>query len=168
MKTIVNTDVTNILEQLISEYVQLHTLPTPGNIKYHDFIATQIPTKDVPHKAVDNIHHICTLTDTRLSTVTSLLNANSCTNAICYAPYSSMSWHTNSDTEGTRTYYIYSKRRSVFRYKNPITGLVHNDEDNIGWTARSFTIDKQKPLWHTIWSEGYRFAFGFNSHNKLL
>ncbi len=168
MKTTVNTAVTAILEQLISEYLQSNTLPISGNVKYHDFIATTIPANDVPHRSDNSIRHICLLSDARLTAATDLLGANSCTNAICYAPYSCMPWHTNSDLEGTRTYYVYSKRRSIFRYKNTDTGLIHNDEDNIGWTARSFKIDKQQPLWHAIWSEGYRFAFGFNSYNKLL
>lgn len=168
MKTIVNTEVTSILQTIISEYIQTYTLPESGNIRYHDFIAAAIPTIDVPHKRVYNIDHLCKLTDDRLLSATNLLSAYTCTNAICYAPYSSMPWHTNSDLEGIRTYYIYSKKRSIFRYRNVENGLIYNDEDNSGWTARTFKINKQEPLWHSIWSEGYRFAFGFNSHNKLL
>jgi hypothetical protein len=165
MKTTVKPEVTNILQQIVSEYIQLHTLPKPGAIKYHDFITMTIPERDIPHKRVDNIHHLCSITDSRLATATAILGAHTCTNAICYAPYSSMPWHTNSDLEGTRTYYIYSKKRSVFRYKNIENGLIYNDEDEYGWTARTFKINKQTPLWHTVWSEGYRFAFGFNSYN---
>jgi hypothetical protein len=165
MKTTINTSVTNILETIISDYIQASILPPVGNIKYHDFIATTLPTTDVPHKSTPSIAHLCSLDDKRLAEATALLPAHTCTNAICYAPNSSMPWHTNSDLEGERTYYIYSKKRSIFRYKSVHNGLIYNDEDNIGWTARTFKINKHAPLWHTIWSEGYRFAFGFNSYN---
>lgn len=168
MKITVNSAVTEILHTIISDYVQTSTLPPIGNVKYHDFIATALPSADVPHKSTSSIAHLCSLDDRRLAEATALLGAHTCTNAICYAPYSNMPWHTNSNLEGMRTYYIYSKKRSIFRYRSVENGLVYNDEDDIGWTARTFKIDKNVPLWHTVWSEGYRFAFGFNSHNQSL
>ena len=88
-------------------------------------------------------------------------------NSIVYPPMSTMPWHTNSNNKGTRTYYTYTESEGLFRWVDPNTGITHTDVDNIGWTCRSFYIREVEPfLWHTIWSEGVRFAFGFNTHNK--
>lgn len=85
------------------------------------------------------------------------------TNALVYNPMSHMAWHTNSNVEGYRHYYTFSTKQSIFRWKCPITSEINNEVDSVGWTYRVFKITKEQLLWHTIWSEGIRFAFGFNT-----
>jgi hypothetical protein len=73
-----------------------------------------------------------------------------------------MLWHTNSDDPGTRIYYTYSNKLSIFRYIDKDTGQIVDDIDNVGWTARKFDItDESNPFWHTIWTSSLRFSFGF-------
>jgi len=84
------------------------------------------------------------------------------TNSIVYPPNSVMKWHTNADNIGIRRYFVFTAKPGIFRYQCPISGKIIDDEDNIGWTGRQFVISKKNPLWHTIWSPGVRFSFGFN------
>jgi len=89
-----------------------------------------------------------------------------CTNHIVYPPMSIMKWHTNSNNPGLRTYYTYGVKESIFRYIDK-NGNIIDDYDNKGWTVRRFKVDQENLLWHTIWSEGTRFAFGFNETTNL-
>lgn len=91
-----------------------------------------------------------------------------CSNAVAYPPMSFMPWHTNSDSAGLRTYYSYSQKESLFMWVHPETKETHVETDNIGWTCRSFIVPSTKDLklWHSVWSEGVRFAFGFNRYRK--
>lgn len=68
-------------------------------------------------------------------------------------------WHTNSDVEGFRIYYI--KGKGIFKYIDE-HGNQHLSHDNPeGWTCRKFKVVKDKPLWHSVYAEGTRYAFGF-------
>ena len=102
------------------------------------------------------------LTEQQGARLASAFGFSRCTNYIAYPPNTIMAWHTNSDTPGVRTYYIYTERPGIFRYIDE-SGDTVDDYDNVGWTARSFKINPEKPLWHTVWSQGLRFAFGFNT-----
>ena len=93
-----------------------------------------------------------------------ILDAKECTNAVLYPPNSIMDWHTNRDSIGERIYYVYNLKRGVFKYVDPDTKEIVVDYDNPGWTCRRFKIEYDRPLWHSVWSEGKRFAFGFNTH----
>ena len=88
-----------------------------------------------------------------------LVGAKKFSNALIYAPNSFMSWHTNINNIGTRHYYTYTTKESIFRYIKD--GEIIDDIDNIGWTARSFEIKEDEPLWHTVYTNGIRFSFGF-------
>lgn len=101
-----------------------------------------------------------------LADIAKIGNFDQCTNAVLYPPLSMMDWHTNSDISGTRTYYTYTLKEGLFRWLNTETGQIHIDTDDIGWTCRRFVIPKSgKHLWHSVWSEGVRFAFGFNTYH---
>lgn len=84
------------------------------------------------------------------------------TNAMVYPPHSFMQWHTNSDEEGERTYFVFTVRSGKFVYIDPDTGERKEDYDAVGWTQRVFNVDAKKPLWHCVWADGMRFSFGFN------
>jgi hypothetical protein len=89
-----------------------------------------------------------------------------CTNAVLYPPMSMMDWHTNSDISGVRTYFTFTLKEGLFRWVDPITKEIHIDTDDIGWTCRRFKIPmSENHLWHSVWSEGVRFAFGFNTYD---
>jgi len=99
--------------------------------------------------------------DNLLDKVCSLLGATAITNSIVYPPNTLMGWHTNNDRGGRRIYYTFTIDESVFLYKDIESSKVIEDFDDKGWTVRSFDIDKRNPFWHSIWSEGIRFSFGF-------
>jgi hypothetical protein len=89
-----------------------------------------------------------------------LLGAKMITNYILYPPNSVMHWHTNSDMEGTRVYYTHNDGDGIFKYIDS-DGNHQLDYDEKGWTCRTFQITKEDPLWHTIWTNSNRYAFGF-------
>jgi hypothetical protein len=163
MKNNVDTTITNILSKVIKENRDKLNLVSKDNHSLEEFISLP-PPKEEKNKASKFFIQLCDLeTDSNIQHVVQLLGATRCTNAIIYPPNSIMEWHTNSDNEGLRTYYVYTQRKSIFRYVDPTTNKIINDYDNIGWTCRSFRIDKKVPLWHCVWSEGIRFSFGFNT-----
>jgi len=94
--------------------------------------------------------------------VIKLLGAYECTNTMYYTPNSCIDWHTNSDNEGTRIYILFTSKPGIFRYKDPTTGEIVDDYDNVGWTQREFKVDKENPLWHCVYAPATRFAYGFN------
>jgi len=102
--------------------------------------------------------------DVRIKEIQKLLSADKCTNAIMYPKNTIMDWHTNADIVGERAYIIYTKEPGIFRYRDPKTKEIIDDIDNVGFTGRIFPIGKTKEdlLWHTVWSPGKRFSFGFN------
>lgn len=102
----------------------------------------------------------------RLLKVQKIIGADSLTNWSVYPPNSIMGWHTNSDDPGIRSYYTFSLNESIFRYVDK-NGNIIDDYDNKGWTVRRFEVGSENLLWHTIWSEGIRFAFGFNKKTDL-
>lgn len=85
-------------------------------------------------------------------------------NACVYSPSGAMYWHTNADSPGQRTYYTFSLGDSVFKYRDPETGLLHEEWDDKGWTARTFIIPEETPFWHCVWTSARRFSFGFSSN----
>jgi hypothetical protein len=94
--------------------------------------------------------------------VCGILGADECTNTAYYTKNGCIEWHTNSDIPGTRVYIIFTTIPGIFRYKNPVTGEIIDDSDNIGWTQREFKVEKENPLWHCVYSPAPRFAYGFN------
>ena len=90
------------------------------------------------------------------------LDASCCTNTLFYSQGSFIDWHTNSDDPGIRTYILYTSKPGIFRYKDQTTGEIVDDLDFVGWTQRSFKVDKENLLWHCVYSPAPRFAYGFN------
>jgi hypothetical protein len=160
-----NTLVIKELENVISKHRhKIVFTEQPGNT-FAEFSAMVRPNKDVPVVAADRNYRITDLEDSSLQKATELLGADKCTNAFIYPPNTILDWHTNSNDPGTRTYYTYSIKQSIFKYIDLDTGATVLDEDLIGqWTCRSFLITAEKPLWHAVWSEGVRFAFGFSTY----
>lgn len=99
--------------------------------------------------------------------VCDLLGAYECTNTMYYAPNSCIDWHTNSDNEGKRVYILFTNKPGIFRYRDPNTGEIIDDYDNVGWTQREFKVTKSAPLWHCVYSPGPRFAYGFNVNDNI-
>ena len=72
-----------------------------------------------------------------------------------------MSWHTNSDTIGKRVYitYVDQINKSGFKYFDG--SEIVNSVDTEEITVRAFDIEKEKPLWHAVYSNCNRYSFGF-------
>lgn len=158
-----NDTVIGLLSTLIKNRKSFITLPTdyPKHSLEH-FLKIKKPIDNVQSSVNTPGVMFAPFDSEELQSCMKVLNASSCTNAFVYAPKSIMSWHTNSNLKGYRTYYTYTLGTAVFRYVDPITGAVENSFDNAGWTVRRFKIDEENLLWHTIWTEKMRFAFGFN------
>lgn len=162
MKLPINEKVCILLKKVIQ--TSGFRIPNCDNKTVEDFLKIEVPTINVDRDCDLNANHIRGPSNKLVSAAGHLLGADQCTNAILYPPMSIMSWHTNLDMPGLRTYYTYTEGRAIFRYY--LNGEYYEDEDNIGWTARQFVIDPEKPLWHTIWTEKPRYAFGFNTAFK--
>lgn len=155
---------TDILKGIILENISSIRFPANMPTKsFEDFTSNKIPAGNIDRETLPNSTFLCSLNDSRVMAVANIIGATSCTNAIVYPPGSILHWHTNANDPGIRTYYTFSLGRGVFRYKEPGKRKIVNSEDNIGWTCRRFEVNPQKPLWHTVWAESVRFAFGFNS-----
>lgn len=74
-----------------------------------------------------------------------------------------MGWHTNSNAEGLRLYcsYAHESDKSFFRFFNSKSKEVITSMDKKGWTFRLFKVDKNEPLWHSVYSETHRISLGF-------
>jgi hypothetical protein len=158
-------NVIKILNKIIAEDV---TIESDYGITKQEFFDQTLPNYDV-HKDPKEHHYPLAISSTniRLSVCAKILGADECTNAILYQPHSMMEWHTNSDNPGTRIYYVYTEGESIFRYID-LNGNEVLSYDNVGWTVREFTIPTDALLWHTIWTEKKRYAFGFNKKANVL
>jgi hypothetical protein len=153
------------LEKVINKHKHSIVFTEQPVNTFAEFSAAVKPTKDTPLVPADRNYRITDLKDSSLQKAIELLGADKCTNAFIYPPNTILDWHTNSNDPGIRTYYTYSIKKSIFKYIDPDTGATVLDKDLIGaWTCRSFPIAVEKPIWHTVWSEGIRFAFGFSTY----
>jgi hypothetical protein len=130
-------------------------------LSYADFSEWQLPREEIKKALPCGVplsedEYAAPLVQAR-----SILKAKTVVNSFAYSPMSGMYWHTNSDMVGTRLYYTFTMDKAVFKYVDPDTGIVHEDWDDIGWTAREFEITEDKPFWHSVWTSGRRFSFGF-------
>ena len=108
-----------------------------------------------------------TMARKKLQNVADLLGATRLTNYNYYPKGNYLTWHTNSDVQGTRTYYSFcSGGYSGFRYIDPDTKEVVDVVDKKGWNVNQFIVNKAKPLWHTVYSDTRRFSFGFNTETS--
>jgi hypothetical protein len=122
----------------------------PQNVEIHKALM-QFGAHDMERKDSENIKNTIDHLKQSYSTNTMYYSAGSCIN-----------WHTNSDDLGIRTYILYTSKPGIFRYKDPNTGEIIDDLDYVGWTQRSFKVDKDNLLWHCVYSPAPRFAYGFN------
>jgi len=105
-----------------------------------------------------------TMARKKLQHVADMIGATRLTNYNYYPKGNYLTWHTNSDVQGMRTYYSFcSGGYSCFRYIDPDTKEIIDVVDNKGWNVNQFTVSKEKPLWHTVYSDTRRFSFGFNT-----
>jgi hypothetical protein len=135
-----------------------------GMDKKH-FYDKQVPSQDITNTITDTdngFRIIYPKDGIKLVVCAKLIGARRCTNAVLYPEMSIMDWHTNSNDVGTRIYYTLTEGEAIFRYID-FDGIEKEDHDNVGmWTVRSFPISDKNLLWHTIWTEKKRYAFGFN------
>lgn len=82
-----------------------------------------------------------------------------------YPPLSYCGWHTNSDNEGRRIYYIFSQEKNKSFLRNIQNDQIVTKYDNLGWTKNDFTVssDKTNLNWHCVGSYTNRISIGFKS-----
>lgn len=73
-----------------------------------------------------------------------------------------MGWHTNSNAEGLRLYcsYAHEPNKSFFRFLEPESNKIITSMDKKRWTFRIFKVSKNKPFWHSVYSETHRISLG--------
>ena len=79
-----------------------------------------------------------------------------------YPPGSHLAWHTNARVPGWRLYLVYAEEpgRSFFRYRDTRAGEIVTAWDDT-WNARMLNFDSRELFWHAVYSETYRFSFGY-------
>ena len=165
-------DITDVLDVVIGRAAhRWKDLKTSG-VSKEAFLSQTLPSEDVVKGNGDGVVNdkVMLLHDDHplFEGIVKSGGFDHCSNSIAYPPMSFMPWHTNSDAVGLRTYYSYSQKESLFMWVHPETKETHVEKDNIGWTCRNFIVPSNKDLnlWHSVWSEGVRFAFGFNRYRK--
>lgn len=158
-------DITDILSGYVRRAQQQWARLPQGNVSWEQFNNQPFPEREIDTgyftagSTSDQLQII--VSKKELESLSSLIGADENTNLLIYGANSCMGWHTNSDKPGDRIYYTFTTGKGVFRYIND-EGKIIDDQDNIGgWTARRFRVRADNPLWHTIWTEKVRFAFGF-------
>lgn len=161
----------NVFTKIIKDSAHIWSKIKSKNMTKGNFYNQPLPEEDIqtPNTDYINLSHVedigvAVLTNRRLKLFADQRKYTSSTNAIVYNPMSYMKWHTNSNNVGYRHYYTFTTKEAIFRWIDPTTGEIHDEIDNKGWTYRVFKISDKDLLWHTIWSEGVRFSFGFNSN----
>ena len=136
-----------------------------ANLSTFDNIKDSIPKMDcLPVAQICwGTYDMCRKQESFIDDIKQILNANTCTNTLYYSSGSFINWHTNSDNPGIRTYILYTAKPGIFRYRDYLTGEIIDDYDYVGWTQRTFDVNKNNLLWHCVYSPSPRFAYGFNS-----
>jgi len=90
-----------------------------------------------------------------------------CSGHFWYPPGGYMGWHTNSGVPDWRLYISYADEpdKSFFRYRDPDSHEIITAMDR-GWGVRLFHVDRNKPLWHAIYSDTNRFSLGYRVHPR--
>jgi hypothetical protein len=134
-----------------------------------DKFKNTLPKMDLVPKAAlfYGTHDMKRVESANIQGVIKHMNQTHCTNTLYYSAGSCLNWHTNSDNVGIRTYILYTSKPGIFRYKDPFTGKIIDDEDYVGWTQRTFKVGKENLLWHCVYSPAPRFAYGFNNANTI-
>jgi hypothetical protein len=164
-------DVTDVLKLIIGRSAHVWKDLKPSGVSKQSFLSQPLPHSEVFKGDGDGVltDKVMIIHDDHpmIEGITNGENFDHCSNAVAYPPMSFMPWHTNSDSVGLRTYYSYSQKQSLFMWVHPETQKTHVETDNIGWTCRSFVVPSGGlKLWHSVWSEGVRFAFGFNRYRQ--
>jgi hypothetical protein len=79
-----------------------------------------------------------------------------------YPPGSHLGWHTNARVPGWRLYIVHAEDpgRSFFRYRDCATGEIVTAWDD-DWNFRLINFDDRDPFWHAVYSDTFRFSFGY-------
>lgn len=79
-----------------------------------------------------------------------------------YPPQGYMGWHTNWQNPGWRLYINYAEEpgKSFFRYRDADTGKIVTSLDR-EFNVRLFRVSEDKPFWHAVYSDTYRYSLGF-------
>jgi hypothetical protein len=160
-------EVSSALANLIKKSMKHWSTIALGNCSFDSFNTMPLPKSDSPFGYFTDGSTYCKLDSKliELGNVCQTLGASENTNLLVYGSNSCMGWHTNSDLPGDRIYYTFTTGTALFRYLDS-NGRIVDDWDNINaWTVRKFSVQQQKPLWHTIWTEKIRFSFGFRIVN---
>jgi len=82
-----------------------------------------------------------------------------------YPPGSHLAWHTNARVPGWRLYVVHvdDPGRSFFRYRDNPTGEIVTAWDDV-WNIRLVNFDDRDPFWHAVYSDTFRFSFGYRLH----
>jgi hypothetical protein len=84
-----------------------------------------------------------------------------------YPPGSHLGWHTNVRVPGWRLYIVHVEDpgRSFFRYRDVPTGEIVTAWDDV-WNIRLVNFDDRDPFWHAVYSDTFRFSFGYRLDGK--
>jgi hypothetical protein len=84
-----------------------------------------------------------------------------------YPPKGFMGWHTNSESPGWRFYVNVAEEpgKSFIRYRDPRTGQIVTSWDK-KISFRLFRVTRRDPIWHAIYSDTYRYSFGYHVYKK--
>ena len=97
----------------------------------------------------------------RVSEIVGAENGVERTNCTAYPAGGVMTWHTNSNLDGWRTYLTYSYGESAFRYIDDKGEIITCRDLSNCWQLRRFEIPQEDRFWHTIASNGFRITYGF-------
>lgn len=82
-----------------------------------------------------------------------------------YKPGNYMDWHTNANKLGIRLYVSIATKNdhSGFKYYDAEKDEVVDIADKTHWTCKLFNINKDTPLWHSVYAkDAHRLSLGFN------
>lgn len=169
-----------VLDDFLSKYQIKSKLPTNFNfllkdinnkLSYESYLEVLGEYTDLP-KAIHshnndnrvylerNIPEVFELTE-KLSEINNVNLVS--TGFYWYPPFSYCGWHTNSDNEGRRLYYIYSQEENKSFLRSMKDREMVTKYDNLGWTKNDFRVnsDKENLNWHCVGSYTNRISIGF-------
>lgn len=145
----------------LEEVISLNKSRKPTKtLTLDEFLKRPLPHMDIPKSASGALFE----NDEKeisglLKECAEILECDDVTNCTRMEANTQLPWHTNSDNEGYRIYYI--KGKGVFKYLDENGNQQLSYDDPNDWTCRKFKIVKEKPFWHSAYAEETRFAFGF-------
>lgn len=150
-------EVIDRLERVINLNVSKNAMQT---LTLDEFLKRPLPHMDIPKSACGaNFANDNSKIQKLLDECAKILGFEYVTNCTRMEANNQLPWHTNSDNEGYRIYYI--KGKGIFKYIDESGNQQISHDDPNGWTCRKFKVLKGKPFWHSVYAEETRYAFGF-------